>query len=321
MARVGSMGSEETISASDAGAAEPALLWPRTEAQPETRAPWVALVILTALAAVLRAIALNQQLWFDEMDTLILFVRTPLASILTTYTTENQHMLYSALARVSVELLGEHPWTLRLPAVLFGVASVPALYFCGRTLNATRREALLACTLLAISYHHVWFSQNARGYTAMVFWTLLLTHFFVRGTQEKSLRAWVWYGVSLALGMYAHLTMAFVAAGHGIVYLWLVASRARRLGRLPENTLAPVVGFVLGGVLAAALYAPVMGQMYHVAVKGGGALRGAPEVERAEWRNLPWLVMETVRGLGAGSAGGRRRACGPRRGCRRRTAG
>ena len=57
MARVGSMGSEETISASDAGAAEPALLWPRTEAQPETRAPWVALV--PAAAVVLVVLACN----------------------------------------------------------------------------------------------------------------------------------------------------------------------------------------------------------------------------------------------------------------------
>ena len=176
---------QEKKALENSAAGDDAALWPSPrdfDAGRDAPVPWNWLAGLTLLAAVLRAIALDQQLWYDEITTLVDSVRRPLAIIVTTYTSQNQHTLYSILARVSIVLFGEHPWALRLPAVLFGVASIPALYFYAR-LATSRREALLACALLTVSYHHVWFSQNARGYTAMVFWTLLTTYFFIRGAR------------------------------------------------------------------------------------------------------------------------------------------
>ena len=134
---------------------------------------------LVVLATVLRLVALNQQLWFDEIVTLLDSAREPIWRIVTQYGGQNQHMLYSLLAHTSIRLFGEQPWALRLPAVLFGVASIPALYFFGR-LVTTNREALSASALMAVNYQHVWFSQNARGYTGMLFWTLLTSIFFIR---------------------------------------------------------------------------------------------------------------------------------------------
>ena len=131
-----------------------------------------------------------------------------------------------------------------------------------------RREALLASALLTVSYHHVWFSQNARGYTGMLLWTLLGTYFFIRGARTGGLRPWAAYGFVMALGTYTHLTMGFVAVGHGLVYLWLLATRARHLGRRPRSLLAPMAGFALAGLLALLLNAPwrdeaVVGQITH----------------------------------------------------------
>ena len=56
------------------------------------------LVALIAAAAVLRAIGLNDGLWFDEIITLVLFVRPPLERIVTEYPNSNNHPLYSILA-------------------------------------------------------------------------------------------------------------------------------------------------------------------------------------------------------------------------------
>ena len=55
---------------------------------------------------------------------------------------------------------------------------------------------------------------------------------------------WMWYGVAMALGMYTHLTMGFVAAGHGLVFLWLVFSRKREAGAWPENSAKVFWGLV-----------------------------------------------------------------------------
>jgi uncharacterized membrane protein len=272
------------------------------------RAPWGWLAALMLLAAALRAVALNQQLWYDEITTLVEFVRRPLGEIVTTYTSQNQHMLYSVLARIAVSIFGEHAWSLRLPAVVFGVLTVPALYLFAR-LAVTRREALLASALLAVSYHHIWFSQNARGYTGLALWTLLTTYCFVRGMREPSAAGWkwwMWFAVATALGIYTHLTMGFVTAAQGMVWLGMVVTRRKTKDEGQKETAArsagwqPLAGFALAAALTALLYAPVMGEMLRRTV-GSETARGALEVTRAEWRNPLWLVLETARGLAGGS--------------------
>jgi len=291
-------------------------------AHPEERTPWAWLAGLTLGALAMRLVALDQQLWYDEMLLAVRWAPLRLWEIVTTYSSQNQHMLYSVLARISLDLFGESNWALRLPAVLFGVATIPALYFCARQVT-TQRESLLASALLAVSYHHVWFSQNARGYTGLALWTVVTTYFFLRGTRENTLRPWLWYGVTMALGMYTHLTMGFVAAGHFLVALWLIPkwrrdtevkaavllSRARAgefkmqpntyyLMRSPLHV--AILGFTLAGVLTLALYAPVLPQVLARTV--GQQSSSAMQVQ-SEWTNPLWLVLETLRGLAAGAGG------------------
>src|SRR5947207_1375145 len=86
---------------------------------------------LTIVAAIFRLIALNRGLWFDEIVTLVESVRLPLAQIVTAYPGTNNHPLYAVLAHASIGLFGEHVWSLRLPAVVFGVISVPMIYWLG----------------------------------------------------------------------------------------------------------------------------------------------------------------------------------------------
>ncbi|HTG84625.1 MAG TPA: glycosyltransferase family 39 protein, partial [Gemmatimonadales bacterium] len=115
---------------------------------------------LLIIGLALRLHDLGVGLWFDEIQTMVDYVRLPLGQILTTYDSQNQHMLYSVLARLSVDLFGDSGWSLRLPAALMGTASLWATYRLASRLTS-EREALLATLLLTFSYHHVWFSQNA----------------------------------------------------------------------------------------------------------------------------------------------------------------
>jgi mannosyltransferase len=274
-----------------------AALWPglATSAQEPVAWRWISLLVI--VATVLRVLALNQQLWFDEIITLLDSARLPLARIATEYGGQNQHMLYSILAHGSIRLLGEQPWTLRLPAVFFGVASVPALYFFGR-LVTTNREALLASALMTVNYQHVWFSQNARSYTGMVFWTLLSSIFFVRSARNGGWRDWVLYGITSALGIYTHLMMACVVAGHLLLYVWLLASKARSGYTFSRSAFAPLYGFLLSGVLSLLLYAPVIPS---VLAHTFGVAR---DTVHYEWASPMWALAEMVRGLRSSTAGG-----------------
>ena len=132
-----------------------------------TQKDLVLVAILTFAGLVLRVIGLNEGMWFDEIATLVDYIRLPATQIIGHYTTLNNHVFYSLLAHFSAGWFVESAWSLRLPAVSFGVATIPAAYYLGRQITA-RREAFLAAAFLALSYLHVWFSQDARGYTGLV---------------------------------------------------------------------------------------------------------------------------------------------------------
>lgn len=250
---------------------------------------------LLGAGAALRAINLGSGLWYDEVVTLVEFVRPSLGQIFTGFASDNQHTFFSLLAHGSVALFGESPWALRLPAVLFGLAGIWALYALASTI-ASEHEALLAAALLTVSYHHIWFSQNARGYTGLLFFTLLATWLFVRGLQDLRLGLWVGYAVAMTLGVYTHLTMAFVLTSHVLAYGWVLVGCWRRGEHLTGPCWIPVFAFALVGSLSFQLYALVLPQVM-------GATVNATTVP-SDWTNPLWALAETLRGMKVGFAGG-----------------
>ena len=136
---------------------------------------WLLLAILLVAAVLLRIHRLGDETWLDEILTQIRVSRLGLWQLATTYESQNQHLLYSLLARLSIDVLGDTVIALRAPAAICGVLSIAATFLVGREL-LSRREALVAAALLAFSDLHVWFSQNARGYTALALATLPVSY-------------------------------------------------------------------------------------------------------------------------------------------------
>ncbi len=247
---------------------------------------WALVAVLTAIALALRLWQLNSGLWFDEVLTLTDFVRPPIGRILTTFPNQNQHMLFSLLAHASVALFGESVWALRLPAAVFGAASVAALFLLGRRVLDTR-EALLACALLTVSYHHVWFSQNARGYSGLMFFATLATWLWLEALRRNAWRWWIGYAVAVALGAWIHLTMVFVPAAHAVLYGAYVVLRRPIASREVRQ---PLVAWLLAASLILEFHALALPQFLSSALH---------EVSLpSEWTNPLWVVLESWRSLG-----------------------
>jgi 4-amino-4-deoxy-L-arabinose transferase-like glycosyltransferase len=245
------------------------------------------LVALTVLAAVLRAIGLNDGLWFDEILTLVLFVRPTLERIVTEYPSSNNHPLYSVLAHLAVGAFGEHAWSLRLPAAVFGVAAVPAVYALGRAVT-DRRESLLAAALVAVSYHHIWFSQNARGYTMLALCAIGATYLLLQGWRTGRPRYFILYGIVAALGVYTHLTMVLMVAGHAAV----VAVEGWRTDVERRRVVLAGMGVAVAALVSLALYAPMAAAVM--------AFFTAPSPEAANVATPAWAIRETLKGLRLG---------------------
>ena len=263
--------------------------------------------MVCALALLLRCFELDAQLWYDEIVTLLRFVRLSASELLTTYTTLNNHVLYSLEAKAAVSLFGEHAWALRLPAVLFGVGSVAVAYALARAAMGVG-EARLATLLLAVSYHHVWFSQSARGYTGLLFFGSLGTLIFLRAAGQPGFRQWTAYALTIAAAGFTHLTAALFFASHAIVYFGLVLLRRLRAKRVASAgkdlaaNLRPLQGMALGVALTVLLYLPIVPQVFETfsGITAGSPLgepAGASRPSDGQWRNPIWTALEVVRGF------------------------
>ena len=267
-----------------------------TETAERTGAPatWLVLSSLTAAAIVLRGIGLDSGLWYDEIITLVESARLPFYDIVTRFPGNNQHTLFSVLGHFSIQVFGEHAWSLRLPAALLGAASVPVLY--GLALRLTsRREAILASVLLACSYHAVWFSQNARGYSALAFLTLLSTWLLLRSLEHRTMGAATAYAVAAALGVYAHLTFVFVVISHAICASASLLSVRSSAATTRQQWRTVAIAFALSGIFTLVLYAPVL-----LDVKQFFVDRPSPMAVATP----RWAALELLRGLRIGLGAG-----------------
>lgn len=220
---------------------------------------WLLLITLVALA--LRVFGIGADLWTDELMTVDQSVPMSFAEIIGSYQSSNNHLLMSLIIKASVMAFGVHEWTVRLGAVAFGVVSIPALYRVAR-LAMSRRSSLGAALLLAVSYHHLFFSQNARGYVAYVCFALLATRALVDALRDDRLCYWVQYGAATLLGMMALLNAAFVIAAQLLVVIVIAWQRWREAGNI-----APLVWRLIGvygitGLCCIGVYAVALPDAY-----------------------------------------------------------
>jgi mannosyltransferase len=262
-------------------------------ADPDRTIHLASLTAILVAATALRLYGLDVGLWHDEILTYVRYAQMPFGEIISTYNDQNQHLLYTLLAHASLRIFGEGAWSLRVPAVLFGIGSLWALYFFGRQVVRVR-EALLASALLAFSYHHIWFSQNARGYTGLLFWTLLASGLFLRGLSHRWPQFWLLYAASAALGIYTNMTMLFVIIGHFIIYLMAVLVRRKEIW--PDKWAGLVLGFCLAGFLTLQLHALVLPQIFSGVI--------GEESTIPAWTSPIWTLLEFAKGMEMSFAGG-----------------
>jgi tetratricopeptide (TPR) repeat protein len=220
---------------------------------------WLLLGGVILLGTALRFYGLgDKSLWLDEMRTVALFVRRPIAYIVTHFHTNN-HILFSFLARLFTQ--GEYnDFLLRMPAALLGIAAIPTLYSLGRIVF-TPSTGVIAAFLLAISPYHLRYSQEARGYTGMVLFTLLCILFWLQAIRLEQRRYLVGFVLATALAIYAHLFSVFLLGAVLCILGGHILGKAlleRRGGPATLAALRPwATGLLVLGLVVAALHAPL----------------------------------------------------------------
>lgn len=251
---------------------------------------------LMTIAFILRLYNLNIGIWFDEMLTHVHYMPMTLGEIASTYDDANNHLLFTLAARISLSIFGDSIWAFRLPAVIFGVASTGALYYFARQVSSAK-ESLFATALFTFSYHHIWFSQNARGYTALLFFTLLSSSLLLSAIRKNSSQQWLLYAIAVCLGAYTHVTIAFVVVAHFAIYVMCIYRNTHDLKNKWHGLL---YGFIPVALMTFQAYALLLPSML-----GGGLLdSGLQSEEEVAWTNPVWALMEIVQSMKIGFTNG-----------------
>jgi len=153
------------------------------------------------LAVLARVFFIMQPFKHDEAYTVAVFANQPLKDALSDYHLPNNHLFHTFLVHVAYSLFGYLQWAVRLPSMLAGVLTVPALYLLARTLHG-RSTAVIASAAAAAMPVMVEFATQSRGYTLIMVFSLLLFLLGVYIRQQPNLFAWSLVVLLVVLGIY-----------------------------------------------------------------------------------------------------------------------
>jgi mannosyltransferase len=105
--------------------------------------------------------------------------------------------------------LGQGEVWVRLPAAIFGIASIPLIYLLARKLVGVG-PALASAAILAFSPTHVYYSQEARSYTLTILLAMVSSWFFVNAVEDNRERDWALWTVFGVLAVYSHYFASLV---------------------------------------------------------------------------------------------------------------
>lgn len=203
---------------------------------------------------VLRLRFLGADMTYDEAE-IFFMTRDPLFQALTSLRTSLHNLPIPATA-LSVALFGPTEWAVRLPYLLFGLAVMPAVFWCGAQLF-DRRVGLIAGAAASVGWPLVTYSVGARGYISGTFAFILmlgLIPYLIRTGNRAALAAMALCGV---LAGYSVQSMAF---GYVIAMLVLMIGlyRSGRPDRFRRMLVWPAAVSTVVVVLLMALMSPVL---------------------------------------------------------------
>jgi mannosyltransferase len=216
----------------------------KTNLREAGRSGWIlALVLLVAFGLRLYSLS-DKEMWYDEAFA-VLYAEKDLASIVRGTVTPVEgaaadiHPLLYYFFLHGWMGIGQSPFLVRFPSVVFGLVSICLLFRITKELFDAQ-AALLAATLAAISPFHIWYSQEARMYSLLCLLSLVSVYLFVKASTGNRWRHWLGFGLSTGVALYAH-NLAFLI----VVALDLVVMLRRRWNLLGRLVAAHLVSLLL----------------------------------------------------------------------------
>jgi len=233
----------------------------------ENQKKWILAIILLLLSVALRLIRLETSFWMDEIITITRFVPEPWLKIISEVPYPNNHILYTLLAKLSILVLGEKEWSARLPALIFGSLTPGLLYLIVRK-RFSDLAGFCAGLFLALNYWSVWFSQDARGYSALILFGLLSNWLCLEYLDRGERKLVIAYALVSALCVWFYLYSLFLILGQ---LLWAITRLRQK--EIPGQKLILIFAAALLGI---SIYLPSLPELFQYALSADKMARLHP---------------------------------------------
>lgn len=198
-----------------------------------------ALIITVLSAIILLAFGLRlyrldaKSLWADEGLSMyrahkdLPFILSNTIIIQGVVTEDLQPPLYFILLRFLIEFAGDSEFAAKFLSGIFSVLTVPLLYTVGKKLF-NRQVGLFASFLGASSPLYLWYSQELRMYTMLIFLGLLSVYTLLKvmegndSAEESDISKWAWrcgYVLTTVAMLYTHYSAFFMLLFEFVVFL------------------------------------------------------------------------------------------------------
>jgi mannosyltransferase len=184
---------------------------------------------LTLAGLAVRAAGLDESLFGDELFTVEVSSRSGLDDVVSGVASdlEISPPLYFVFAWATGKVGDPHVW-LRMPGLLAGVATIPAVYVLGlRTVG--RRAAIVAAALLAFSPFAVFYATEARAYALATLFVVLSTLALLSALDAGGRLRWGLFALAAWAALFTHYTTVFPLAAQAAWAAWAHRDRLREL--------------------------------------------------------------------------------------------
>lgn len=206
--------------------------------------PRFAVALLLVLGLLLRLPNFLRSLWYDEVVKATHQINSSLSRLWHFVSTDYAAPLHPVLMFFWVEVFGEHEFSVRLPSLLFGLASLVLTYRIARRFEA---NALLAMVIVCFSPAHVWYSQEGTHYTMYGFLVLLAVYVWPRVARAPlSWPTHAIYFVSLLTASFTHYYAVLLLVPFTLLSL-RAEKRMRRVVWLEHALIVVLLGLWLIG--------------------------------------------------------------------------
>lgn len=177
---------------------------------------FLTVVVLAALALRLFRIG-TQSLWIDEIFTIN--VSNPHGDLnIWDYLKYNIHGPLHSFVVYLFHFVSMNDGWLRVPSALAGAGAVFFLFrWVASWVNV--RVARVAAVLLAIDPLHIYYSQEVRNYSFLLFFGLLATYYLHRLLTNDSRRNLCFYTLAITATVLCNFTGAFLYLTHALIFL------------------------------------------------------------------------------------------------------